>query len=169
MTPADLQNELIKRIGVALAHTPLKTSYNDHKSFKVFKQDIPELHSSEIEYDEDGNQIDEDNRFPSVTVKLVDGEQEENHNPLIQKVALIIGVKNESLDGKGFDDAVAAMQAIVNDLNANPMINKRYPLKYPIRWIPYEENTFPHFFVGVDLSFELLTINNVGGLWDDAK
>lgn len=164
MSPADLQNKLIDRIKVALSTTPLPTLYNDPKPFNVYKQDAPEQHSAEIEYTEDGEMKEEDERFPFVVVKLMPGTKQANHEPLIQKVGLIIGVKNENLDRRGFDDAVTAMQVILNDLDANPIIDDRYPLQYPTIWNPHEEDTFPYFFLGVDLSFELRTIQNLGGL-----
>ena len=164
MTPADLQNCLIERIKVALSNTPLPTLYNDSKPFQVFKQEVPEQHSDEIEYDEDGEMVNEDERFPFVCVKLMPGAQEANHEALVQKVGLIIGVHNDDLNRKGFDDAIAAMQVIMNDLNENPIIDDRYPLQYPINWNPHEEDTFPYFFIGIDLNFEMLTMSNLGGL-----
>ena len=164
MTPADLQNCLIERVKVALRHTPLPTVYNNPKPFQVFKQEVPEQHSDEIEYDDEGNMVNEDERFPFVCVKLMPGTQQANHEPLVQKVGLIIGVCNEDLERKGFDDAVTAMQAILNDINLNPIVDGRYSLQYPVNWNPHEEDTFPYFFIGIDLSFEMLSMKHLGGL-----
>ena len=162
MTPADLQNKLIDRIREVMKNFPLSTTYNDGKPFNIFKQDPPEQMSDEMDYSPQG---DLDSRiYPFVCVQLHGGEKSANHSPQDEVVFIMIGTHNEDLERKGFDDAVAAAQVIMNDLNANTLVDARYSMKYPLKWKPFEENTYPHFFVGIELAFELLTITDHGGM-----
>ena len=162
MTPADLQNTLMQRISLILKDFPLETSYNDPTKFKVYKQHPPEQDAEDhTDQDEWEKEI-----YPFVSVKLLGGDKKGNHTTQLEPVLLMIGVRNEEMNGKGFDDAVTAAQAIMNDLNKNPMIDQRYPIQYPMKWTPYEENTFPYFFIGIELTFEMLTITNQGGMND---
>lgn len=159
MTPADLQNELMKRIERILKDFPLKTPYNDPTKFKVYKQHPPE---QDAEDHEDRDEW-EKKIYPFVSVKLLGGAKEANHTTQSEPILLMIGVKNDDINGKGFDDALAAAQAIINDLNQNPIVSKWYPLQYPVKWNPYDENTFPYYFVGIELAFELFTMTYQGG------
>lgn len=166
MSPADLQNKLIARFRELFAEFPLATTYNQGKKpFNIYKQDPPEQMDDELDYSQDKDEVDT-KIFPYVCVKLYGGDKEDNHTTQEESIFIMIATHNEDLNREGFDDAVAAMQRIMNDLNENPIVDGRYTIKYPIRWKPHEENLYPFFLVGMELNFELLTLTNIGGIHD---
>lgn len=166
MTPADLQNNLIDRLRVLFENFPLQTEYNKGKKpFTIYKQNTPEQMSDEMDYSEEG---DADTKiYPFICVQLLGGEKEDNHTTQEEPILIMIATHNENLNREGFDDAVAAAQLIMNDINANPILDGRYVAKYPLRWKPHEEDLFPFFFVGIEVKYELLTVTNHGGMHND--
>ncbi|MEK4713471.1 hypothetical protein [Sporosarcina sp. FSL K6-5500] len=158
MTPADLQNKIMERLQEVLKDFPLRTGYNDLAPFKIFKQNVPEQHMDENDYSEDKDS--EKALYPFVVVKLSNGLKEENHGTQENVVQLVIGIKNEDLGGKGFDDALAVMEAIMGDFNKDPLIDKRYVAKYPFSWATVEENTYPYYYVGIETMWESHTLIN---------
>ncbi|ARD47577.1 hypothetical protein [Sporosarcina sp. P33] len=161
MTPADLQNSAMKRIAEILKDFPLATGYNDLSPFKVYKQSIPE--QTVDQYDYSDGQDAEKAIYPFVMVKLSSGEKKESSGEQQNYLQFVIGVKNEDLNGKGFDDALAAMQAIQMDIEQNPLIDKRFSLDYPITWATADENTHPYYFIGMETTWNSQTMTNLGG------
>lgn len=161
MTPADLQNKAMARIREILKDFPLDTGYNDASEFKVYKQNIPEQQVEEFDYSE----TNELNKaiYPFVIVKISEGEKKENAGMQNNILQFIIGVRNEDMSGKGFDDVLAAMQAIQMSFDENPLIDQRYTLEYPITWATSDENTFPYFYIGMETTWNSHTMRNTGG------
>lgn len=158
MTPANLQNALIKRIKDALKEFPLRTTYNNPEPFKVYKQKVPESYSDEFDYSGEGK----DNAdYPFVTVKLAEGVKGECGGLQVTTIVLMVGVKNEDESGVGFEDALAAIEAILGDLNTNPIVDKKHTLTYPISWSVPEEDYHPYYFIGAELKFESMTLNEL--------
>lgn len=183
MSPSDLQNEIMKRIRLLLEGIPLKTessiplSDNDTTPFKVFRQSLPESKFEYKEYEEYRDEIEEGHQgdsdkdvYPFVIVNLPGGEKINPTEPQVEPVALLIGVKNEKEDNRGFSDVMEIAQMIMDDFNANPVVASLYMMRYPMSWRPYEEeNTFPYFFAQVNLNFEIETATYRGGLDNDEK
>lgn len=160
MAALNLRNALTARIGATLEKVPLKTKYNNPEPFKVFKQKIPEKLSSDFDYSQEGG---DKALFPFCVVKLSDGMQEENTSMESITTQLIIGVKNEDPEGGGFDDVLVCMNAIKTDLNNNPIVNKKYLIKYPISWTTVDVDTHPYYYIALNLEFEANSISHQGG------
>lgn len=158
MTPANLQNALIARIKDILKDFPLKTTYNDPKPFNIFKQKLPEKMLSEYDYSDEENSKD---LYPYCVVKLASGIKEDNYSTQENNIQLILCVKNEDMEGTGFDDVLACMEAILGNLNLNPIVDKRYSLKYPVKWATVDEDTHPYYYIGIELNFETNTLKQV--------
>ena len=163
MTPSDLQNQMIVRLRGVLEDFPLKTTYNDPAPFKIYKQNVPEKKVDEYDYSEDNESLN--SLYPFAVVKLGPGFKPENDTTQENTIQIIIGVRNEDIDGSGFDDALAVMQAILNDFNSNPLINYQYVLKYPLSWTPTDENTHPFYYIGIETLWESHTTTNMGGMY----
>lgn len=174
MSPSDLQNEIMKRLRVLLENFPLDTkgavplSDNDTTPFKVFRQSLPEtLHDMDDYREEDEKDKDV---YPFAIVNLPGGQQESYGASQIEPIAILIGIKNKDRDNRGFSDVVEVVQVIMDNFNANPIVNDLYVMQYPIKWLPYEEeNTFPYFFAQIEMRFEIETTTYRGGLDDDER
>lgn len=174
MSPADLQNEIMKRIRHLLKGIPLDTdgaiplSDNDTTPFKVFRQSLPEtLHDYGDFRDEDEKDKDV---YPFVIVNIPGGEKRSPTEAQLEPVAFLIAVKNKDRENRGFSDVSEVVQIIMDDFNANPIVGDMYVMQYPMSWKPYEEeNTFPYFFAQIHMNFEIETATYRGGLDDDEK
>lgn len=171
MAGLNLRSALMKRVAGVLEKVPLKTTYNDPESFKIFKQKIPEYLSNDfdktdIDYSEEGG---DKALFPFCVVKLSDGIQEENVSTEIITIQLIIGVKNKNPEGDGFDDVAVCMGAIRTDLNNDPIVDKKYLLKYPISWTTVDVDTHPYYYIALNLEFECNSISYQGGFIHGGK
>lgn len=166
MSPADLQNKLIKRIQEILSGFPLDTGYNNTKPFRVLKQNLPERLVETYDYRDEAEDEQRDDLYPFVVVRLSNGIKQDNPSTLDNVVQLIIGVRNEDFEGGGFDDALSAMQEILNDFDRDPLIDRRYVLKYPVSWSTTDDSTYPYFYIGVETTWESHTFTNLGGMHD---
>lgn len=174
MSPADLQNEIMKRLRYLLKDIPLDTngsiplSDNDITPFKVFRQSLPEApYDYEDHRDEDEKDKDV---YPFAIVNLPGGEKVNPREAQVEPVAFLIAVKNKDRDNRGFSDVSEVVQFIMDDFNANPIVGDMYVMQYPMSWKPYgEENTFPYFFAQIHMNFEIETATFRGGLDNDEE
>lgn len=175
MSSSDLQNEIMKRLRRLLQDLPLDTespvvplSDNDLTPFKIFRQFLPEvLHDYGDYRDEDEKDKDV---YPFVIVNLPGGQKLRPNEAQVEPVAFLIGVKNKDKDNRGFSDLTEIVQVIMDDFNANPIVDDLYVMQYPMEWKPYEEeNTFPYFFAQIKMNFEIETATYRGGLDDDER
>lgn len=172
MSPADLQNEIMRRLRVIFEDFPLDTegaiplSNNDTTPFKIFRQTLPETLHDMTDYREE-EEKDKD-IYPFVIVNLPGGSRESYDADQIEPVAFLVGVKNDDYDNRGFSDVQEAVQHIMDDFYMNPIVADLYQLEYPVKWKPYEEeNTFPYFFAQIEMSFVISAPTYRGGLDND--
>lgn len=151
MSAANVQLAVMKRVKEVLADFPLKTDYNNHDGFKIFKHKLPEQLTNEFDYSNEGN----DNAlFPFVVVKISDGQKESSHATQVNTVQLVIGVKNEGLEAQGDDDVLACIEAIWQSFNADPLIEQRYNVLFPMSWALSEEEMHPYYYGGIELKID---------------
>lgn len=161
MTVANIQNALVDRLAEILKDFPLKTSYNNQTPFKIFRHKIPERTSDKFNYsDEDTH----DEVYPFCLVKIDQGQKESNESLEDNVLNILIGVKNEGLEGEGYDDVMACIQAIWNDFNRNPILENKYLFKYPLSWAldGSEEERHPFYYGGIQLTFESRSLTQGG-------
>lgn len=151
MSAANVQLAVMKRLEEVLADFPLKTDYNNHDGFKIFKHKLPEQLTNEFDYSNGGN----DNAlFPFVVVKISDGQKESSHATQVNTVQLVIGVKNEGLEAQGDDDVLACIEAIWQSFNEDPLIEQRYNVLFPMSWALSEEEMHPFYYGGIELKID---------------
>lgn len=164
MTALNIQQALINRLTDILKDFPMKLSYNDHTPFKIFRHKLPEQLLDLFDYDEKDTHKDV---YPFCVVKIDDGEKKTREDMGTTTLRVGIGVKNEDLEGKGYDDIVICITKILEDLNTNPILEKMYLLEYPINWKVDDggENNEDHpFYHGViALNFSSKSMQYLGG------
>lgn len=158
MSAANVQLAVMQRLEEVLADFPLKTDYNNHDGFKIFKHKLPEQLTNEFDYSNEGN----DNAlFPFVVVKIADGQKESNHSPQINTIQLVIGLKNEGLEAQGDDDVLACIEAIFQSLNEHPLLAQRYNVVFPMSWALSQEEMHPYYYGGMEFSVDNLQMVQV--------
>lgn len=161
MTAANIQNALARRLREILKDVPLKTPYNNLEPFKIFRHKIPERTSAKFDY---SNEDTHNEVYPFCIVKINQGQKESNQSLEDIVLNIVIGVKNDGFEGEGFDDVMACIQAIWNDFNRNPILEKIYLFKYPLNWAldDSEEDRHPFYFGGIQLTFESMSLTQGG-------
>lgn len=162
MTAANIQVSLISRLSDILKDMPLNLPYNDTSSFKIFRHKIPERLNKEFDYSKKDTHADV---YPFCIVKIDTGEKKSNAD--MEKITfnIIIGVKNEGLEGEGYDDVMACIQAIWSNINENPVLDKKYLFEYPLTWVldDGEVDTHPFYYGVIQLNFRTNSMMRIGG------
>lgn len=165
MTAANIQNALVARLTDILKDFPLNIPYNTHKPFNVFKHKIPDKLTSKIDYSKSKKDA-QSCVYPFCVVKIDTGRKEANHEMELSVYNIVIGVENEGVEGEGYDDVMACIQAIWNDFNANPLLDRKYKFEYPLDWALDDgeaNDTHPFYYGVVQLRFKSHTMQYLGG------
>ena len=163
MTAANIQKSLMDRLGEILKDFPLKISYNDTTPFKIFRHKIPERLNKKFDYSKKDTH---DEVYPFCVVKIDTGAKASNAEMQETVFNVVIAVKNEGHEGEGYDDVMACIQAIWNDFNADPLLERKYKFNYPSDWAlddGEERDTHPFYYGVVQLRFKSHTMQYIGG------
>lgn len=164
MTAANIQNALIVRLTDILKDFPLKLPYNSPTPFKIFKHKIPEKLASDIDYSK-GKKDAQSEVYPFCLVKIDTGSKTANHDMEESVCNVVIGVENDGVEGEGYDDVLACIQAIWNDFNAKPLLDQRYQFAYPSSWVLDDgeaNDTHPFYYGVLQLRFKAMSMRNGG-------
>lgn len=165
MSAINVLSSTVKRIEQIVSTIPLEKGFGEATPFKVHRQVLPEKMSDDFDYSDES---DGKNMYPFVVVQVVQGGKSQNHAPMETRILLMIGVHNEDLEGAGYDDVIACIDAILNDLNITPYVGDRFVLDGALDWSLHEENTHPFYFGGLEFKLQSETLtDNRGGLRDD--
>lgn len=144
MIPVNLQKGLIQRLEEIFSQFKLKNPNNEDVNINIFEQHLPQSESDD----------DDVSLYPYIIVKLADGEQENETSAHKIKVLFVIGVFDDSYDNNGYQDVVNIVQKLIAGLKSKPIIEKKFVLDYPMRWLVHEEDVYPFFFGGVETYWE---------------
>lgn len=162
MTALNILDALKSRLENTLKDFPLKTSYNNHAPFKVFRHKIPERLNKKFDYSKKDTH---DDVYPFCVIKIDTGEKENNVSMEESVFNVVIGVKNEGHEGEGYDDVMACIQAIWNDFNEDPLLERKYKFNYPIKWAiddGEEIDTHPFYYGVIQLRFKAHSMQYIG-------
>lgn len=155
MIPVNLQTGLKNRLEEVLKEVRLKSPDDKEVRVNVYEQHVPQSESD-----------DELSLYPYVLIKLVDGEVENETSPHVIKVLFVVGVFDESYDNQGYKDVVLILQKLIAALEKSPVIDKKFVMRYPLRWVVHEEDVYPFYFGGVETTWETNAnmVENIGGV-----
>lgn len=170
MTPLWLQHDLKKELETILEHFYLKNARGEKKKLHIFEQELPLLEAMEpvmsdesldVLEEETGfeqEEMDVDDRlFPHINIKLIDGEIAETSGDMI-RVQLIIGVFDNQPERNGHKDVLNIIRKIQERFAKNRVLNKKYVLTYPMRWVLSDEEKYSYYFGGLEMKFETFAI-----------
>ena len=140
MTPQNLQDEIKEMLEEVSSEIDWKDIDGERTKLSVFKQNLPK------------RDTDEDDPFPYCIIRLVSG----NHNAIQDeensiRVLLIFGLCDNGLENQG-ETMLNLINRIVLRLSENNVLKTFYQ-KGKIEWAIDDEDTYPYFFGGMDLSF----------------
>ncbi|MEK4883670.1 hypothetical protein NST81_02915 [Bacillus sp. FSL W8-0223] len=146
MIPTDLQAGLKERLENAFSDTLFNSPSGDRVHVNIFEQNLPQKSDKDQDL------------FPFVIVKLLEGEQkgeQDEQNENITTVGFVIGTFDDDNQNQGYRDVTQIINKIVEVLKKEPVINRRFTLKYPLKWRILEEETDPYYYGAVETSWSM--------------
>ena len=135
----DLKNELVK----VFEGFKLKNICGEEVNINVFSQNLPFRNSD-----------DEEEPFPYIIVRLTEGSINDTESEQDVTTQLIIGTYDNSEDANGHKDTINIIQKIHERFFKNPVLAKKYIIQAPFKWVLQEEDTWPYYFGGIEVSWK---------------
>lgn len=165
MVATFLQSELADELRKILADFRLKNPKGETSSINIFEQLLPMPKPSDRmeiapELLENGlveEQTDPD-PYPYILVRTQDGEIENEDSAQKVNLALLIGIYDPDYSKQGHKDILNIIAKIYERFAKMPVLNGKYIIQYPILWALQDEETYPYYFGGMNLTFEIAAI-----------
>ncbi|MCM1220571.1 MAG: hypothetical protein NC548_39400 [Lachnospiraceae bacterium] len=165
MVATFLQNELADELKRILSDIQLKTPQGGKSSINIFEQLLPMPEPSgqeEIAPELLENGLAEEQTapdpYPYIVVRIADGEIEDENSAQKVNLTLLIGIYEPDYDKQGHRDILNIIAKIYERFAKFPVLNGKYTVQYPILWTLQDEESYPFYFGGVNLGFEVAAI-----------
>jgi hypothetical protein len=140
-------NDLVSELQELFSELKLKSIDDGYKKLSIYKQALP------IPADEDPEP------FPYIVVRTVDGGTTSPSKSEVVRVALMIGIFDDDTKNQGYSDLLNIIEKIKNHFEKFPILKSMYSRltseEYPLKWTLSEEDTYPYFFAGIEMSFAM--------------
>lgn len=165
MVAAFLQSDLAEELRKILKDFRLKDPKGNLSCINIFEQYLPmpepknqeellpELLESGMAEEET-----EPDPFPYIIVRINDGEIEDADSAQMVNLTLIIGVYDPDYEKHGCKDVLNIIAKIYERFAKMPALVRKYTVQYPIEWALQEEESYPAYFGGMGLTFEIAAI-----------
>ena len=149
MIPTNLQDDLIMRLEKAFEHDLFNAKGGKRSKLSFFTQNLPKKTDADDEF------------FPFILIKLIDGEQKNQQSDNMTNIAFVIGVYDNDTEQQGYRDITHIINKIVENVKKNPIVGREFELSYPLKWKLHEEETDPYYFGGVEVPFITSQFRNI--------
>ena len=147
MTPLILYDDLIAEVEDILKDVVTKnTAGEDVVGVKGYKYRLPLITAD----DEDESQF-----FPYFIVRLSGGKTEDDDSPWLVTADILLGVCENDKDIPGHEHIMVMIQRITDRFVAEPLLNKKFRAEQGIEWAVQDEDTYPFYFGGVEIKFNV--------------
>lgn len=165
MIPVNLQDSLADELSKIFEHFYLEDPEGERTQLHIYKQHVPvpvaivpeTVSDEELEegiYDAQAR----DALFPYIIVRLEGGRIEEIDHEQMVDVSLLVGVIDRSYQNQGYRDILNIFQKIYERFAKNAILADQYECKVPIEWALQDEQSYPYFFGGMGLQFDMVGI-----------
>ena len=96
--------------------------------------------------------------YPYIIVRIDDGEIENAYSAQTASINLLIGIYEPDYDKQGHKDVLNIIAKIYERFAKVPVLNGKYTIQYPITWALQEEESYPYYFGGMGMEFEIASI-----------
>lgn len=147
MTVLDFQEDLAEDLKKVLKDIVTVNVVGQRVSgVNVYKQQLPVITSDE----EDDSQF-----LPYAIVRLSDGKTEEDDSPWIVTADVLFGVYDSEKSNKGHQHVMVMCQRLIDRYAAEPLLARKYRAEPDMEWALQDEDTYPYFFGGVRIKFNI--------------
>lgn len=132
------------------------TGHEGDRQLKVYEQDLPV-----------GN-TDDDAVFPYIIVKLLEGGKDDEAEPHVVRVILVVGICDDSSDRQGYHDLLNIMRKIEMELFRNRILEGKYEIVFPFKWVLQDEDMWPFFYGAMETNWNIAFIDREADLlWQE--
>ncbi len=165
MVAALLQDDLAEELKEILKEFRLKNPQGQLSEVNIFQQNLPipeSLVREDIPEEMLENGLAEDitaeDPYPYIVVKIEDGEIKDESSAQTVNTILQIGVFEDAFKKQGHKDVLNIISDIYERFAKRPVLNGRYTVQYPILWTLQEEESYPYYYGGLYLSWEVAAV-----------
>ena len=165
MTAAFLQEELAEELGKILSGIRLRNPQGEMSSIHIFEQLLPMPEPSDEEKIPEElleNGLAEEQTvpdpYPYVIVRIGDGEIKDENSAQEANITLLIGTYEPDYDKQGHKDVLNIIAKVYERFVKMPVLNGKYTIQYPVLWTLPEEESYPFYFGGMNLTFETAAV-----------
>lgn len=165
MVAALLQDDLAEELKEILKEFRLKNPQGQLSEVNIFQQNLPipeSLVREDIPEEMLENGLAEDitaeDPYPYIVVKIEDGEIKDESSAQTVNTILQIGVFEDAFKKQGHKDVLNIISDIYERFAKRPVLNGRYTVQYPVLWTLQEEESYPYYYGGLYLSWEVAAV-----------
>ena len=165
MVATFLQDDLAEELKGILKGFLLKNPQGEKTNINVFEQllPMPEPAAQEEappELLENGLAEEQTapDPYPYILVRIADGEIEDENSAQKVNLTLLMGIYEPDYDKQGHKDILNIIAKIYERFAKYPVLNGKYTIQYPILWTLQDEESYPFYFGGMNLTFEIAAI-----------
>lgn len=146
----NLQKDLVKEIENILA----KLTFMDAEGKQVigckgYEQSLPVI-------EEDDRMTSE--FFPYFIVRMENGETSDDDDFWNIKVTVLLGIHDSDAGTNGHREILKMIDLIQQRFLARPLLNRKYRCLPKMSWALQEEDTYPFYFGGLEMTFGCMKI-----------
>ena len=144
-----LQRAVMDDLRKLFQNDRFKTPDGGTASLKIYAQQLPKLPLREDEDEADGSEL-----FPFIVVRVMGGKIESPAEAHEVTLLLWIGVFDDDLKNEGHDAVLEIIERVQQHYQENPTLGAAF-FKDPFEWVLQDEESFPLFYGGCSLIFQL--------------
>jgi len=147
MTALELQKDLAAEVENILKDVITKDPDGNRKSgVTAYRQFLPKV----TEDDEDETKF-----FPYAIIRLSDATTPDDFTAWQVTVDVLLGVYDDDPKMGGGDNVLIMIQRIIDRFSQEALLARKYRCQSKMDWAVQDEDTFPYFFGGVRLVFDI--------------
>jgi len=165
MVATFLQQEMADELKKILKDFRLKSPQGGKSEINIFEQFLPipepaEQEESSPELLENGlvEEQTAPDPYPYITIRISDGEIKDENSAQDVNVTLLFGIYEPDYAKQGHKDILNMIAKIYERFAKFPVLNGKYTIQYPILWTLQDEESYPFYFGGMYLTFEIAAV-----------
>lgn len=139
-----LQDALVADLLTLFGERRYKAPDGGTEHLSVFAQNLPKRQSE-----------NDDDPFPYIIVRIDSGDIETQTDPHKVVVMFLVGIYDDDPQNQGHRAVLEIMELIQQHYEEMPLVDGKYTFIDPFKWALQDEESYPYFFGGVEISFKL--------------
>lgn len=144
MNALKLQDAIVNDLQKLFSKRKYLTPDEETAAVSVFAQNLPKRDSE-----------DDDGPFPYIIVRLDSGDIESQTSDYKVSVFLLVGVFDDGKVNQGHKTVLEMIELIQRHYEETPLLDGQFVFTDPIHWALQDEESYPYFFGGVEISFNV--------------